>query len=102
MSLKNEVKENNDGALEVRNLRDVQLLTTQSLEDMSDSVAEAAFDAVRTKSAQKLAFKVACHTDGIVEDARDLLDGFLPQMFVVKSEPLDLNIEITANILQAA
>lgn len=102
MSLKNEAKGLNESALEVRNLRDVQELTTKSIDSLSETISDHAFEAVRTQSAQKLAFKAACHTDGIVEDARDLLDGFLPTMFVVKNEPLDLNIEVATKVLEAA
>jgi endonuclease III len=105
MSLKNEVK-TATSALEVRSLADVQALTTQSLENISENISENAFHAVRSKSAQKLAFKVASHTDGIVDDAIELLEGFLPTMFVISnesSEPLNLDIEVVDNnILEAA
>ena len=101
MSLKNEAK-NNSNALEVRSLRDVQELTTESIDSISESISDSAFEAIRVQSAQKLAFKVASHADGIVEDARDQLSDFLPTMFVVKTEPLDLNISITTNVLEAA
>ncbi len=100
MSLKEEAQNGTGGAIEIRSLQDVQALTTQTIEDMSDSFSERAFEAVRAKSAQKLAFKVASHTDGIVEDARDLLDDFLPKMFVVKNEPLNLSLEV--RVIEAA
>ena len=106
MTLKNEAKSAKNGALEVRSLGDVQALTTESIEAISEKISENAFHAVRAKSAQKLAFKVASHTDGIVDDAIELLEGFLPTMFVVNnesSEPLNLDIEVVDNnILEAA
>jgi hypothetical protein len=102
MSLKEDLKGQDSGALEVRSLHDVKALTDESIENISDSFSDQAFEAVRNKSAQKLAFKVASHADGIVEDARDLLDDFLPKMFVIKNEPLTLDIKLTTNVLEAA
>ena len=60
-------------------VRVLQALTTQSIENISENISENAFHAVRSKSAQKLAFKVASHTDGIVDDAIELLESFLQQ-----------------------
>ncbi len=102
MSLKNEAKSANNSALEVRSLGDVQALTTESIESISENISENAFHAVRAKSAQKLAFKVASHTDGIVDDAIELLSDFLPTMFVVNNEPLNLDIEVVENNILAA